>query len=177
MTTDGGGWTLILNYLHLANTSVYPYVRTSNLPLRGQTTPGIDESNVDGGIYWGHAGNTLLSALTFSQVRLYCIASDHPRILHFSTSLGTVISYLKTGTGSFAGIQNPGNYQLFVDHNAFLPTMANSFWTNQGDNALTASPMVQSVGMDRHWNMQTQHGLWSCDNVGNLTTYHQVFIR
>jgi hypothetical protein len=45
MTTDGGGWTLILNYNHLAETSPALNVLTGSLPLQSATTLGIDEVN------------------------------------------------------------------------------------------------------------------------------------
>ena len=44
MTTDGGGWTLILNYNHLAATNPALKIFTDSLPLQGATTLGFDES-------------------------------------------------------------------------------------------------------------------------------------
>jgi hypothetical protein len=37
MTTDGGGWTLILNYNHLAATNPALKIFTDSLPLQGAT--------------------------------------------------------------------------------------------------------------------------------------------
>jgi hypothetical protein len=93
MTTDGGGWTLVLNYNHLANTDPALNIRTTSLPLLGSTTLSNNES---GGQYWGHASNSLLNTFTFSEVRFYGISSDHSRVLHFKTSHAGTISYFKT---------------------------------------------------------------------------------
>ena len=70
MTTDGGGWTLVLNYNHLANTNPALNVTSTVLPLQGQTSLGIDESNT---LFWGHAGTGLMTDLPFDEVRFYGI--------------------------------------------------------------------------------------------------------
>lgn len=57
MDTDGGGWLLVLNYVHKGGTNPEPYARTlsDGFPLLNSTTLGDDESGswVAGGS-WGH---------------------------------------------------------------------------------------------------------------------------
>jgi len=49
MTTDGGGWTLVLNYNHLSGTNPPLNVFTDSLPLENHTTLGFNEANT---IFW-----------------------------------------------------------------------------------------------------------------------------
>ena len=53
MTTDGGGWTLVLNYLHLGGTNPVLTEKSIALPLLGSTNLGVDEQGH--ATNWGHA--------------------------------------------------------------------------------------------------------------------------
>lgn len=99
MTTDGGGWTLVSNYLHNANTT--PSLATrAYLPIVGSTTLGVDEStNIQS---WGNTSTAILTAMSFSQVRVYAKESTHSRIVHMKTTTPAVISAFKAG-GSGVG--------------------------------------------------------------------------
>ena len=116
MSTDGGGWTLILNYNHKQQTEPLLKVRTDSLPLLGSTELDTDESNT---MYWGHAGNTLASAIPFDEVRFYGITSNHNRVIHFKTYHAGTIAYFKTGIGSTEGIKT--DFSPFIDHTSYLP--------------------------------------------------------
>ncbi|MBX3103201.1 MAG: hypothetical protein KF690_11885, partial [Bacteroidetes bacterium] len=83
MTTNGGGWTLVLNYLHQAGTTPALTIRTNTLPLQNSTTLGDNES---GSLYWGHAANGLMNSLCFTEFRMYGRISKHARVLHFKSS-------------------------------------------------------------------------------------------
>lgn len=49
MSTDGGGWTLILNYLHKEDTNPQLVVRSNSFPLLSENDLGYDESiGIDG---------------------------------------------------------------------------------------------------------------------------------
>ena len=80
MTTDGGGWTLVLNYLHQGAANPNLNIRTTNTPLLGSTTLGVDESASP--TLWGHASNSLMSKFTFTELRLYGKTSGHSRVIH-----------------------------------------------------------------------------------------------
>jgi hypothetical protein len=102
MTTDGGGWTLVLNYLHAGGTNPALLEKTSSLPILGSTTLGGDESANTS--TWGHTTPAYLSKFTFSELRFYAKTSLHSRVIHFKTSHANTISYFKTGVGSVSGI-------------------------------------------------------------------------
>jgi hypothetical protein len=69
MTTAGGGWTLVLSYLHLAGTDPLHDIRTTDLPLRGSNIMGTDEA---GTAFWGHAGNSLFALLSAAASTATC---------------------------------------------------------------------------------------------------------
>ncbi len=177
MTTDGGGWTLVLNYNHLINTSPDLKVFTDSLPIQGQTTPGFDESKT---LYWGHAGNLVMTALPFDEIRFYGITSDHIRVIDFKTSHAGTVSYFKTGLSSTAGIRD--NYTALAAHSSFLPASINLSVSDRGDFAMTDYPLWTASAY--HWylggvdvNCAVR---WEVDNYPcNYTpsTFHQIWVR
>jgi hypothetical protein len=176
MTTDGGGWTLVLNYNHLLTTDPPLNVFTVNLPMQGQTALGFDESNT---VYWGHAGVALMTAIPFDEVRFYGITSDHSRIMNFKTSHAGTISYFKTGIGSTEGIST--DFTPFTSHSTFLPAAVNMTVTNMGDFAMTAYPLWN--GATYHWYLGGADPLcvkrWEVDDYPCTTpsTFHQIWAR
>lgn len=180
MTTDGGGWTLILNYNHKGGTNPVLSYKTTDLPLQLSTTLGSDESNLENNKYWGHASNELLSKFNFDAVRFYAITSNHNRVIHFKTNAIGVIEYIKTGIGSMNSIQS--SFTAFSNHTANLPAKADSYFSNKGDNALIDFPFYKSSTY--HWGIQgtgVPSGVrWEVDNFpgnSNFHTIHQVWIR
>lgn len=173
MTTDGGGWTMVLNYLHQGGTNPALTDRISDLPLLGSSTLGGNEAGTS---TWGHAIPALLNKFTFTDVRFYSITNQNPRIMHFKTSLAGVITYVKTGSGSMSGIQS--SYSALTGHNAFLPASAIDFYVNQGNIALTNFPFWRN-GI-YHWGVKGQGSRWESDNYpgnANFHTLHRVWIR
>ena len=174
MTTDGGGWTLVLNYLHLGGTNPALVTKTSSLPIQGSTTLGTNESTST--TSWGHASNTYLNSFTFTELRFYGKTSAHSRVIHFKTSHAATISYFKTGTGSASGIQS--SYTALTGHNANLPASASSFFTSQGNSAMTEFPYW--VNGTYHWGIGGGGSRWEVDDYpGNsaYNTFHQIWIR
>ncbi|WP_346984736.1 fibrinogen-like YCDxxxxGGGW domain-containing protein [Chryseobacterium sp. POE27] len=179
MTTDGGGWTLVLNYLHKGGTSPSVAAKTNSFPIIGSTSLGIDESaNVDN---WGNISNSMLNTMSFSSIRFYGKTSAHSRIIHFKTSLSNGISYIKTGTGSFSGLST--SYTALSGHTAFIPGTADIYWTNFGNLALTTFPFFKDLNY--HWGIDagrpnTSNKAWEVDdypqNASN-STYHQVWVK
>ncbi|KAF0199590.1 MAG: putative lipoprotein [Bacteroidetes bacterium] len=176
MTTDGGGWTLVLNYNHLDNTNPALSVLTGSLPLQGETALGFDES---GTAYWGHAGNGLMTALPFDEVRFYGYTSDHARVIHFKTSHGGTVSYFKSGTGSTDGIST--DFTPLTGHTSMLPAAINMTVSNMGDYAMTAYPLW--TGSTYHWYLGGEDPVclrrWEVDNYPCTTpsTFHQIWVR
>ena len=186
MTTDGGGWTLILNYNHKANTDPARNIRTNSLPLLGSTNLGNDES---GSQFWGNVSNSLLSQMPFAELRFYGITSDHARIINFKTSHTGTINYFKTGLGNCSGIQS--SFTALSGHTAFLPAASTDFINNVADEAMTKYPFFNSCNY--HWAIAGDAGgttahRWEVDNIlctgccstvqgFTKDTYHQIWIR
>ena len=80
--------------------------------------------------------------LSFNRSRWWAKSSCHSRVIHFSTTDTNAISYMKTGTGSFASGTYPitipaGTYSLLPGHTAYLPQAGNYVFYNQGQQAMT----------------------------------------
>lgn len=182
MTTDGGGWTLVLNYNHLTGTNPALNIRTNSLPLMGNIGLGVDES---GTTFWGHASNTLFNALDVSEVRFYGLTSNHNRIVNFKTSNSNVINYFRTGAGSTSGIAT--DFTPLAGHTALQPTAINMTTANQGNVAMTEYPMW--TGNQYHWyigpNAPNSSGRWEVDDYFALnapnpaipSTHHEIWAR
>jgi hypothetical protein len=174
MTTDGGGWTLVLNYLHAANTNPGLSVRTNTLPLLGSTNLGTDESGSS--TTWGHASSSYLNSFTFTELRFYGKTSLHNRVINFKTSHANTISYFKTGTGSMSGIAS--SYTALTGHTAYLPNSTAHYFTDQGNSSMTEFPFWL-IGT-YHWGIKGGGSRWEVDDFpGNFAynTYHQIWIR
>ena len=176
MTTDGGGWMLVLNYLHQGGTNPTLDANSSNLPLTNSSTLGIDESG--SADYWGHAANALMNKFTFNDVRFYCRTSGHSRVMHFRTSLSNCVTYLKTGTGNcHTGL--PAEFTALSGHNAVMPaSLASGGYGGYGDAAMTEFPLYNSP--PNHWGIRGASNRWECDDYpggsGN-NTLHRMWVR
>lgn len=180
MNTDGGGWTLVLNYLHLGGTTPDTTVRNSDLPIQNATTLGTDESSSNGtGGSWGHASNSMMNTLDFTEVRFYGLSSSHSRVLHFKTSHAGTISYFKSGSGSCSGIGLDNTH--LANHTADLPDNADATFSNQGEGAMTEFPFFKSSA--NHWAIDaTSVGSdrWELDDFPNgpaNNTFHQIWVK
>ena len=174
MTTDGGGWTLVLNYQHRGGANPNVLVKTNSLPLLGSTTLGTDESAST--TTWGHASNSFLNSFTFSELRFYGSTNAHSRVIHFKTIHANTISYFKTGSGSMTGINN--SFTLLAGHTAFLPNSARDYFTNEGNIAMTNFPFW--LAGTYHWGIRGHGTRWEVDDFNNSSiyhTFHQIWIR
>lgn len=181
MTTDGGGWTLVLNYLHLAARNSTLTYKTQSLPLLGSTTLGVDESGST--TTWGHVTPAYLSTFSFSELRFYGKTSGHTRVIHFKTSHSGTINYFKTGTSTYSmsGVQTAGNFTSLSGHNANIPDRASSFYnfieSQNVNNAMTFFPFF--IGGLNHWGIGANNR-WEVDDMpgdSRNNTYHQIWIR
>ncbi|MCA9574090.1 MAG: hypothetical protein KC668_01595 [Myxococcales bacterium] len=192
MTTEGGGWMLVLNYVHQGGTTPALSIRTEDLPLLGSDALGADGS-LDAST-WGHAGNALLASVTFDELRFYGETSAHERVIDFATTSTALKTYLITGTGS-PGAQpyDPAVTRLLSGyHDASVPlhlrggpgvrTGSNS---DAGDLALTSTPFagqsaVRSSAVS-NWNVGATGDLWEVDNSSATSaaddTLHRVWVR
>jgi hypothetical protein len=174
-STEGGGWIQILNYVHQGGTNPELNVRNTDLPIPTDAVLGADESGTDA---WGHASNSLVNALNPTQLMFYGETSLHDRIINFSTSYSNVLSYAKTGSGSFSGIEQAENYKLLSGHNATIPQMASDFFENQGDLALTNFPFW--IYDETHWGIKGNDYRWEVDDYAqneDNSTIHRIWCR
>jgi hypothetical protein len=174
MTTDGGGWTLVLNYLHKGGTNPALKTFSTSLPVLGSSSLGTDESSSL--TTWGHTTPAYLNGFTFSELRFYGKTSAHERILHFKTTHSNTISYFKSGNGSMTGINT--NFTALVGHTAFLPNSAQDYYTNAGTFSMTNFPFW--LGGTYHWGIKGTNSRWEMDDFpadGRNNTQHQIWIR
>lgn len=174
MTTDGGGWTLVLNYLHLGGTNPLLVEKSSALPLLSSTSLGVDEQA--NATTWGHVTPAYLTKFNFTELRFYGKTSLHNRIIHFKTSNANTISYFKTGTGSMSGIAT--SFTSLTGHSAFLPASTAQYIIDQGTIAMTNFPMY--LTSTYHWGIRGGGSRWEVDDFLNsytYNTYHQIWIR
>lgn len=174
MTTDGGGWTLVLNYLHAGGTNPDLKLKTDSLPLLGATSLGTDESAST--TTWGHVVPGYLTKFTFTELRFYGRTSLHTRIIHFKTSHANTLTYFKTGSGDMTGIS--GSYSTLTGHSANLPGSTAHYIAGQADYAMTNFPFWLSGTY--HWGIRGHNTRWEVDDFPNNSsnsTYHQIWIR
>lgn len=174
MTTDGGGWTLVLNYLHLGGTNPLLVEKSSTLPLLGSTTLGVDEQGH--ATNWGHAIPAYLTKFPFTELRFYAKTSLHTRVIHFRTANANTLSYFKTGTGSMSGVST--SYTSLAGHSAYLPASTAHYVVDQGNIAMTNFPFWLSGTY--HWGIKGGGSRWEVDDFPNsaaYSTYHQIWIR
>lgn len=172
--TDGGGWLMILNYVHLAGDNSELSIRNTDLPLLGSSTVGDNEAGTPN---WGHMGNALAAAIDFEEMRFYGETTDHERIINFTTRFASAVNYVKTGTGSFDGITIRSNHTELDTHTANIPIQGINEFSDQGDLALTNFPFWAAGAY--HWGIRGLGNRWEVDDFAQNTasTIHRVWVR
>ncbi len=175
MIADGGGWTLVLDYMHMGGTDPALNPRIDDLPLRGSNILGANEAGTG---HWGHAANSLLALLDPTEVRFFGTTAAHGRKLHFSTVAARVISYFTTGLGNCSGLQAAN--KVLPGHTGQLPHVATSFYSDQGDEAMTAFPFYGPWGASNiHWGIGALTR-WEVDDFPGgpqNNTLHRIWVR
>jgi len=181
MTTEGGGWTLVANYVHRKGSPGGPsLLEQGRFPIRQSMALGMDEFKTPA---WGHASNSTLTTLPYSEMRFHCRTSGHPRVVDFNLSGGRCFEYIRSGRGACA--ETPEDTQDLVKHSrgmanneARLPGIANKGWKDQGDNAITNYPFY--IDYRHHWSIGAVPNRFECDDYepgGTTSTIHQVWVR
>ncbi len=176
--SEGGGWVLVLQYVHLGGTNPALNVISpgANLPKNSVANLGTNESSIVEN--WGHTGNTALSQFTnITDVRFYGISSGHNRVLHFKTGLNSVINYFKTGTGSVTTALST-NFTSLTNHSANLPAAVSSVFTDRADYAMTNFPFFKTANY--HWGIKGVDTRWESDDFPNdssKNTIHKIWVR
>ncbi len=163
-------WLLILNYNRNAGDGLAPKIRRNE-------TNAFPQSLAKTADAWGQAPKEILANIPFKSVRFFGTSGTHK--IHFVTGHPDVISYIKTGNGSFP-ISQSNWYTLMSDHNSQIPQSASHKWTNQGDWALNNAPFY--IGASKHWDAGLPQGnkyRWEVNDYPNdnrNATVHQVWI-
>ncbi|MCB9582574.1 MAG: hypothetical protein H6717_36390 [Polyangiaceae bacterium] len=183
MTTDGGGWTLVLNYVHKGGTNPELATLEAQLPLIGSSTLGDDESGDPN--HWGHVDPKLLSQLSFSETLWQASTSAHSRVIEFVNASPHLIGYMKSGAGGLCSYTG----ELFsatmstplAEHTAHLPLNTTSMQLascDKGTRAMTEFPFF-SQG-EAHWGIRGQGTRWEADDsLAGFAhdTIHRVWVR
>ncbi|MFM8443481.1 MAG: fibrinogen-like YCDxxxxGGGW domain-containing protein, partial [Methylococcus sp.] len=148
MTTDGGGWTLVLAYKHVGG-------ENKDLVL------GVPLDPTSG---YAHFSNAMMKPLVYGEARFYCTTSGHPRVMHFKTKNAGALNYLKTGDANAVGYWTSGTTKLAGD-TAYLPNATNSVYTKTGNYAMTEFPFWKSGTY--HWGIKGRLDRWECDDHPN----------
>lgn len=169
MESVGGGWTLVLNYVHKADTNPDVAPRVKFLPTLWGDKLGED-GTADPQAWarsWGHAAPALFSKLAPNELRFYGITSAHERVLHFTTDDAGCMGYFATGVGTCIGVAsrhtavNTGPSAQW--HTAFLPKIASGAFTGQGERAMTEIPFY--LLRTNHWAIRGEGRRWEVDNT------------
>ncbi|HZO17223.1 MAG TPA: fibrinogen-like YCDxxxxGGGW domain-containing protein [Polyangiaceae bacterium] len=161
MTTDSGGWTLVLAYAHVGG---------QNNPL----VVGAPPIDPVGG--YSHASIAHLQALPHTEIRLYCRTSAHTRKIHFKTSTQAVDYFRGLATNSPAYWTT--GFTPLEEHTGYLPLIADGFFDQPGEDRMTEFPFY--LGATYHWGIKGLGNRWECDDYPNNesnTTLHQVWVR
>lgn len=173
MTTDGGGWTLVLNYLHAGGTNPSLNPLSSRLPLKGADSLGANEAGDPE--TWGHTAPAMLASLSPGEVRFQCRTSMHARQIHFKTSQAAMVGYLSTGSGNPGGVNGE---VLAGGSGAYLPGGASNAYYGQGDFAMTQFPFYRPGAY--HWGVRGNGDRWECDDYNQgyrYDTLHRIWAR
>ncbi len=178
MTEDGGGWTLIMNYSHKANTNPPLSIRTVDLPVLAGDVLGTDESALAKN--WGHAGNALLAQFAPKELRFFCKSSRNGRIVHFKTADANCLIAAQTGKGSCVNVKT--GFTKLTAHTGILPATSDLAKVDQGDLALTRDSFTQDQpGNDIAWSVKANNdNAWECDFGSNDfvdDTIHRIWFR
>ena len=176
MTTDGGGWTLVLQYIHAGGTNPALDVRTASLPE--YSAAAVLGDNEAGTATWGHASNALLTALGGDELWFNATTSQHTRVINFTTTDTGCVDYFKNGTGSDClGIAL--NHENLAGHDANLPDDVSHRLSSRGDLAMTDFPFWRTGGGT--WGIRGNGSRWEADSpvLRNAAdnTHHRIWIR
>jgi hypothetical protein len=174
MTTAGGGWTLVLSYVHQGGTNPALIVR-QDLPLFAGDTLGMDEG---GAASWGHASSARVASLPFSTARFTCRSSTHARVLDFATAGPRCLNYLRTGTDGCFDLSD--GFVALPGHTAMLPQQITHIILEAGDFSMTENTFYKNSMPKANWLMSSVSSSWACDEhaMGSSThTIHRVWIK
>ena len=191
---EGGGWMMILNYVHAGGTNPSLLTRSSNFPRLNSFSTFGDESGSTGATgTWGHIGNSLANAYNWSEYMFYGRSNGHSRVIHFVGDNSNIVNYIKSGNGSmvpyYADAGTHRNGSLY--NNATIPLYVNndrSGFSNEGNEAMTNFPIYgeSTIGNPRcHWGIRGLGDRWEVDDYpsqqgssnSGRSTIHRIWVK
>ncbi|WP_460190682.1 fibrinogen-like YCDxxxxGGGW domain-containing protein [Urechidicola sp. KH5] len=179
MTTDGGGWTMVLNYVrNQASGNSSLRMLTSYLPLLGSSTLGDDETGSSA--YWGHAVPSLLGNFSFNELRFYG-QETVGSVVDFKIAQQELNSYFSTGIGQINTTHFNNNYITLPGHTSTSsPFGVTRGHADRGNTAMTGVPFRKHNGTNK-FSWEIRHGNdWSVTQENgsyNQDTVHRIWIR
>lgn len=135
MTTDGGGWTLVTNYVHQAGTSPATVAR-STFPLIGSSTLGANEGGNT--TFWGTTSFALNSAMTFTSIRARAITDVSSSVFHRKWTDAADVTAFKTLTSFNTGGSAMADNNTTMSINVKQPGMNGDYvFFDNGNNGST----------------------------------------
>ncbi len=167
MTTDGGGWTLVLSYSRSAD---------SNPPLTlALPTTANALSHVNDVQSLGFAAGDV------NEVRLYCTSSGHSRVLHFKSNNADLLNSVVTGAATMSHASFIDGAVLLPDHTTNLPLSATDHLNYLTGDQLFGKDFPFYTHALYHWTTRGDGGRWECDDTTpaarRMRTVHRVFFR
>lgn len=200
MTTDGGGWMLIMNYVKpstVTNQSANPL---SAPPLMD---PALGLGDYDSA-NWGHLNAAGIADLNnnrgYTELRFYCTASDSPTpVTHFQSDGACLWQYFGGGGGDTSCLKTnvtnlPGDTADFAGL-GWNPSQEYWSYSNQGPNyTITSYPWWSYKSGESTWTAwavddasssrwdctdgrQTSGGSYSDPNGDSANYIHRVWAR
>ena len=172
--SEGGGWALVLQYVHRggSNPPLDLVGAGEDWPLPSPTMLG--DSDGTRSARWGHLGRgAAMLATSATELRFEGRTSAHPRVIHFSTSVG--LDGWRAGTNGFASLAT--SFTALTGHSGVLPAGAVLFPPPATpDDVLTSFPFYGPTAV---WGVGFA-GRWEVDDVpvsAANSTIHRVWAR
>lgn len=171
---EGGGWALVLQYVHAPGTS--PEL---DVIQPGEDWPSLSPTALGGGDVirsprWGHVGAAVAATVTSAtEIRFGGTTSGHERVIHFSSTVG--VDGWRGGRNTFAGIER--SFTPLTGHTGQLPASALSFPATLPDGVLTDFPFY---GATADWCVRGSGIRWEVDDLPvheRNATIHRVWVR
>lgn len=193
METDGGGWTLVLNYNRKGATNPDLDPRSNSLPILNRVelyqNGDVDEALTEN---WGHATEAILKKLNFSTVRFYGLkdrSTGNDVALHFKNSATTVVQGFKGEIPNMIGLNTSASLDLPI-----ASTYARSNLPRVAVLNLPSHPFTWSYfakGGDYHWSIKGRRSdsnvycRWELDDntyttatpTNTPSTVHRIWVR
>jgi len=164
METDGGGWTMVLAY-HNEIGETNGINPGSDFPLSVYDLTHVDNIQQFG-----------FSSSDITEVRLYCDASSHNRVLNYKTTNINVINSIYDNSVIVGCNDLKGSVTHLSGHSSNLPEACTGQMNLAGSYIFGYREPMRSVSYN--WLLSGSGYVWGCDDISSdQETNHKVFFR